>query len=320
MGKLKKKIVLPILGIFVIVCIIGIILWNRQDFHLIKDTLTLEYGETLPNQFDDFIETNGDIEYSSQDIDDFKDILDVGDYTIDFQLGNKKETLYISVEDTTSPQLQLWEEVTALQNHTIDYEECLSIQDLSEYETTIIDDDVNDNTPGKYVAKAIVKDEYQNQSTIDIPVTIEEVTLKASKTLKSNETQTLKVTTNSHHAITYSSSNPDVVTVDEAGHISVLKAGSATISATVDGHTQTCHITVPSTQKKSTTSSHHTTHHSSTNRTTQSSNTNIGETVYITKTGSKYHRAGCRYLRKSQIEISLSEAKNEGYTACSVCF
>lgn len=73
---------------------------------MIKDTLTLEYGETLPNQFDDFIETNGDIEYSSQDIDDFEEILDVGDYTIDFQLGNKKETLYISVEDTTSPQLQ----------------------------------------------------------------------------------------------------------------------------------------------------------------------------------------------------------------------
>ncbi|OUQ75105.1 hypothetical protein B5E48_11215 [Massilimicrobiota sp. An105] len=106
-GEIKKKIVLPILGIFVIVCIIGIILWNRQDFHLIKDILTLEYGETLPNQFDDFIETNGDIEYSSQDIDDFEEILDVGDYTIDFQLGNKKETLYISVEDTTSPQLQL---------------------------------------------------------------------------------------------------------------------------------------------------------------------------------------------------------------------
>ena len=149
------------------------------------------------------------------------------------------------------------------------------------------------------------------------------MTLKASKTsmtLKPNETQTLKVTTNSHHAITYASSNPDVVTVDEAGHISALKAGTATISATVDGHTQTCHITVPSTQKKSTTSSHHTTHHSSTNRTTQSSNNYVGETVYITRTGEKYHRAGCRYLRKSQIEISLSEAKNEGYTACSVCF
>lgn len=326
MGKLKKKIVLPILGIFVIVCIIGIVFGNKQDFHLVKDTLSLEYGETLPESFDDFIDTDGDIEnieYSSQDIDDFKDILDVGDYTIDFQLGDKKETLHISVEDTTAPQLQLQEEATALQNHTIDYEKCLSIQDLSKCDITINDDDVNYNTPGKNIAKAIVKDQYQNESTIDIPVTIEEVTLKASNasmTLKPNETQTLKVTTNSHHAITYSSSNPDVVTVDEAGHISALKAGSATISATVDGHTQTCHITVPSTQKKSTTSSHHTTHHSSTNRTTQSSNTNIGETVYITKTGSKYHRAGCRYLRKSQIAISLSEAKNEGYTACSVCF
>lgn len=135
--------------------------------------------------------------------------------------------------------------------------------------------------------------------------------------MKPNETQTLELKTNSHHAITYSSSNPDVVTVDEAGHICALKSGSATISASVDGHTQTCHITVPSTQKKSTTS-HHVTHHSSKNETT--SNTNVGETVYITKTGSKYHRAGCRYLRKSQIDISLSEAKNEGYTACSVCF
>ena len=110
MGKLKKKIVLPILGIFVIVCIIGIVFGNKQDFHLVKDTLSLEYGETLPESFDDFIDTDGDIEnieYSSQDIDDFKDILDVGDYTIDFQLGDKKETLHISVEDTTSPQLQL---------------------------------------------------------------------------------------------------------------------------------------------------------------------------------------------------------------------
>lgn len=45
----------------------------------------------------------------------------------------------------------------------------------------------------------------------------------------------------------------------------------------------------------------------------------IETTVYVTKTGSKYHRAGCRYLRQSQIAISLSDAKAESYTACSVC-
>jgi micrococcal nuclease len=41
--------------------------------------------------------------------------------------------------------------------------------------------------------------------------------------------------------------------------------------------------------------------------------------VYITRTGNKYHRLGCRYLRKSCIPISLEEAKARGYTPCSVC-
>ena len=44
-----------------------------------------------------------------------------------------------------------------------------------------------------------------------------------------------------------------------------------------------------------------------------------GTTVYITNTGEKYHRSGCRYLSKSKISISLSKAKAEGYTPCSVC-
>jgi hypothetical protein len=42
-------------------------------------------------------------------------------------------------------------------------------------------------------------------------------------------------------------------------------------------------------------------------------------TVYVTRTGAKYHRAGCQYLRRSMIPVSLSEAKAEGYEPCSVC-
>jgi len=42
-------------------------------------------------------------------------------------------------------------------------------------------------------------------------------------------------------------------------------------------------------------------------------------TVYITKSGSKYHRTGCRYLSKSMIPISLKDAKERGYTPCKVC-
>ncbi len=42
-------------------------------------------------------------------------------------------------------------------------------------------------------------------------------------------------------------------------------------------------------------------------------------TVYVTKSGGKYHRSGCRYLSKSQISITLTSAKNQGYAPCSVC-
>lgn len=40
--------------------------------------------------------------------------------------------------------------------------------------------------------------------------------------------------------------------------------------------------------------------------------------VYVTRTGAKYHKSGCRYLSRSQIPISLSDAKLS-YTPCSVC-
>ena len=43
------------------------------------------------------------------------------------------------------------------------------------------------------------------------------------------------------------------------------------------------------------------------------------QTVYITKTGKKYHTATCRYLSRSKISTSLKEAKANGYTPCSVC-
>ena len=42
-------------------------------------------------------------------------------------------------------------------------------------------------------------------------------------------------------------------------------------------------------------------------------------TVHITKTGSKYHSAGCSYLKKSDISINIQDAINRGYTPCSRC-
>jgi hypothetical protein len=46
------------------------------------------------------------------------------------------------------------------------------------------------------------------------------------------------------------------------------------------------------------------------------SNANL--TVYVTRTGEKYHRLGCRYLSQSSIPMSLGDALGR-YTPCSVC-
>ncbi len=51
----------------------------------------------------------------------------------------------------------------------------------------------------------------------------------------------------------------------------------------------------------------------------QNADDNQNYTVYKTRTGSKYHSSGCRYLKKSCYETTVSKARNEGLTPCSVC-
>ena len=41
--------------------------------------------------------------------------------------------------------------------------------------------------------------------------------------------------------------------------------------------------------------------------------------VYITRTGAKYHRGTCRYLKYSKFAVSKKEAISDGYLPCKVC-
>lgn len=49
------------------------------------------------------------------------------------------------------------------------------------------------------------------------------------------------------------------------------------------------------------------------------STSSSGKYVYITKTGSKYHRGSCSTLRYSKIKVTLANAKSRGYSACKIC-
>ena len=59
---------------------------------------------------------------------------------------------------------------------------------------------------------------------------------------------------------------------------------------------------------------------SSSGGTTSSTSDTQSVTVYITNTGSKYHKNGCQYLRESKNAVTLTQAKSWGYTACSRCY
>lgn len=43
------------------------------------------------------------------------------------------------------------------------------------------------------------------------------------------------------------------------------------------------------------------------------------EIVYITKSGTKYHRQNCVHLSKSKIPISLEQALQQGLEPCKEC-
>jgi len=52
---------------------------------------------------------------------------------------------------------------------------------------------------------------------------------------------------------------------------------------------------------------------------TSSDTLSDADSVYITTSGTKYHLAGCSYLKSSKNSIPLSEAIEKGYGPCSRC-
>lgn len=43
------------------------------------------------------------------------------------------------------------------------------------------------------------------------------------------------------------------------------------------------------------------------------------ETVYVTKSGNKYHTASCRFVKSGKTAMKLADAVKGGYTPCGVC-
>lgn len=104
---------------------------------------------------------------------------------------------------------------------------------------------------------------------------------------------------NTTKKVKWSSSKRSVATVTQRGSVKAKGRGNCRITAKVGEKKYVCKVTV---KRKASSTKKHVTY------------------VYVTDTGSKYHRGGCRYLWNSKHKVSLSSAKSTGYTACSVCW
>lgn len=249
MNKKKKFKIIGIIALLLIL-VAGII--DYQDnlhpkLELKNNTLTVEYGDDvnslLKNCIDTSIYENKDIideiKYSCKQIKDF-DNVPVGKYTINYKYRDTEKTLKLIVQDTIAPKIALTKEINIFENDVISYDDYVEVSDLSKYKITIDDSKVNYNTAGTYVAKYTAKDKYGNINTIDIPVVVEELLLQSNSptniTLNPNGTSKFEISTNCNSAITYSSSDPNVATVDNSGNIIAKSSGSTTITAYVKGN------------------------------------------------------------------------------------
>lgn len=326
---MDKKKKFKIIGIIAILLILVAGIFGYQDnlhpkLELKNNTLTVEYGDDVNSLLKDCIDISiyenkdiiDEIKYSCKQIKDF-DNVPVGKYTISYKYRDTEETLKLIVQDTIAPKIALTKEISIFENDSISYDDYVEVSDLSKYKITIDDSKVNYNTAGTYVAKYTAKDKYGNINTIDIPVVVEELLLQSNSptniTLNPNGTSKFEISTNCNSAITYSSSDPNIAAVDNSGNIIAKSSGSTTITAYVKGKQISTNVVVSNPQPARNTGSSN--HHNN----SSFSNDDISYTVYKTKTGDCYHRSGCRYLSRSCIPISKSNAVSEGLRACSVC-
>jgi uncharacterized protein YjdB len=131
-------------------------------------------------------------------------------------------------------------------------------------------------------------------------VNVEAASVKLNKTsvsLKKGKTVTLKVL-NTKKTVKWSSSKKSVATVNSKGKVTAKGKGTAYIYAKINNKTLKCKIKVTVSQSSSTNSTK----------------------VYITATGSKYHRKAKCGNTKTSWQVTLSEAKSEGYTPCKKCY
>lgn len=201
----KKKIIAGCLaGVLVIGCAGAVILNTSRSKELVlaSDEVKAEFGQRVSTNVADYLDANksGDVDKIIKDTkekDDLKyvtvtnkdeqgnvvskeekDYPKVGNYTINFTYKKEKQSVKVTVKDTTAPEIKAPDSIDVIQYtdlSTFNFGELLKATDYSDVKDWKIDTSkVDVNTIGSYELKVSIQDKYKNKATKKLTVNVVE--------------------------------------------------------------------------------------------------------------------------------------------------
>lgn len=278
--KNKKLIAGIIAGLIVIViAIIVVLILNKPKLVLKDKEMNVEFGNAISLKAADYLDKDKvDQEVISKtkvvtDAPDTTTLYDgnvkncppIGEYTVTLSYEDETAKVKVNVKDTTKPSFDKFEDSIEITKDCKPVGDELSkllekytAKDLQKVTVTWDDSKVDYSKEGEYKATVKAKDEAGNEATKETTIKIVKPTIKLdnkSKSMYVKESFVLKATINGKdNKATFKSSDSSIASVDANGKVSAKKKGTATITATANGVSTECKVTVKSVPSGSTTS------------------------------------------------------------------
>lgn len=200
--KKKKVIAGCVAGVLVIGCAGAVILntSSSKELVLASDEVKAEFGQRVSTNVADYLDANksGNVDKIIKDTkekDDLKyvtvtnkdengnvvskeekDYPKVGNYTINFTYKKEKQSIKVTVKDTTAPEIKAPDSIDVIQYtdlSTFNFGELLQATDYSDVKDWKIDTaKVDVNTIGTYDLKVTIQDKYKNKASKKLKVNI----------------------------------------------------------------------------------------------------------------------------------------------------
>ncbi|MDD6631665.1 MAG: hypothetical protein PUE83_02155 [Lachnobacterium sp.] len=161
---MKKRLVIGMLTAIVSLSLVGCA--PKQ----IKDSVTIEAGEELSLEAEDFFDSTDGITFDTTDVDTSK----VGEYEVTATYKNKEYSIMVSVKDTTAPEFELVQDSIVTNDvGSLDAESLIaSVEDVSKT-TAELKFDEEPKEDDDYTASVVVTDEYGNSAEKSIGVAVD---------------------------------------------------------------------------------------------------------------------------------------------------